>query len=87
MVNPAWLQFSFSNPLALQQCLRALEYSTLPGMHQTRGLPEAIDVLRSKQQPNRDLAARRACGKGALRRSRPATVSPAGGTRYGRCVS
>lgn len=51
IVNPAWLQFSF--PIRWQyDVLRALEYFRLVGDVKDPRMREAIDVLRSKEQPD-----------------------------------
>jgi len=51
VVNPAWLQFSF--PIRWQyDVLRALEYFRSVGDVRDSRMDEAIDVLRSKQQPD-----------------------------------
>ena len=51
IVNPAWVQFSF--PIRWQyDVLRALEYFRSVGNAPDPRMDEAIDLLRSKQQPN-----------------------------------
>ena len=51
IVNPAWLQFSF--PIRWHyDVLRALEYFRSVGNAPDPRMDEAIDLLRSKQQPN-----------------------------------
>jgi hypothetical protein len=51
IVNPAWLQFSF--PIRWQyDVLRALEYFRSVGDAPDPRIDEAIDLLRSKQQPD-----------------------------------
>jgi hypothetical protein len=51
IVNPAWLQFSF--PIRWHyDVLRALEYFRLAGDAPDPRMDEAIDLLRSKQQPD-----------------------------------
>ena len=51
VVNPAWLQFSFP-PRWHYDVLRALDYFRSAGELPDSRLDEAIDVLRSKQQPD-----------------------------------
>jgi hypothetical protein len=51
VVNPSWLQFSF--PIRWHyDVLRALEYFRLSGDRKDPRMGEAIDLLRSKQQPD-----------------------------------
>lgn len=51
VVNPSWLQFSF--PVRWHyDVLRALEYFRLAGEDPDSRIDEAIDLLRSKQQPD-----------------------------------
>ena len=51
VVNPAWLQFSF--PIRWHyDVLRALEYFRSAGDAPDARMDEAIDVLRSRQQPD-----------------------------------
>jgi hypothetical protein len=51
VVNPAWLQFSF--PIRWHyDVLRALEYFRSVGDTPDARMDEAMDVLRSKQQPD-----------------------------------
>lgn len=51
VVNPAWLQFSFP-PRWHYDVLRALDYFRLAGDLPDTRMDEAIDLLRSKQQPD-----------------------------------
>ncbi len=51
VVDPAWLQFSFPTRWHYD-VLRALEYFQVAGGLPDRRLDEAIDLLRSKQQPD-----------------------------------
>jgi hypothetical protein len=51
LVNPAWLQFSFPTWWHYD-VLRALEYFRAVGDVPDRRMDEAIDLLRSKQQPD-----------------------------------
>ena len=51
VVNPAWLQFSFPTRWHYD-VLRALEYFRSAGDVPDSRMDEAIDLLRSKQQPD-----------------------------------
>jgi hypothetical protein len=51
VVDPAWLQFSFP-PRWRYDVLRALEYFRTAGDHPDTRVDEAIELVRSKQQPD-----------------------------------
>ena len=77
VVNPAWLQFSFPTRWHYD-VLRALEYFRSVGDAPDPRMDEAIDLLRSKQQPDGTLAAgEHASRQGPLRaRGRRRSAQP-----------
>jgi hypothetical protein len=86
VADPAWLQFSFPTRW-LYDVLRALEYLRAAGDPPDQRVDEAIQLLRSKQQPDGTWLLENRIPARSTSRSRTAMASPAGGTRYGLCVS
>jgi hypothetical protein len=85
VVNAAWLQFSYPTRWHYD-VLRALEYFRSAGDPPDSRIDQAIDLLRSKQQPDGAWLLENTHPPRSTLPSKRATVGPVGGTHSERCV-